>query len=356
MNPLTDQIILRQPDDWHLHLRDGEILDALVGYTARVFGRAIVMPNLSPPVTSIDAAKKYRQRIMKAVPLGASFTPLMTVYLTDHLSSEVLENGFKEGIFFAAKLYPLNSTTNSFEGVSDIRIIDSLLETMERIDMPLLIHGEVTDACVDIFDREEAFIERHLEPLLKRFPGLRVVLEHITTLQAVEFIEKSASKSKLAATITPHHLHLNRNAMFLGGLRSDFYCLPVVKREIHRMALRRAATSGKSCFFIGTDSAPHLRSDKESACACAGIFNAPYAIESYAEVFEEENALELLEAFSSEYGPKFYGLPLNTNLIKLIRQKQVVPNFVELGSSGSSKEPVVPFHAGETLHWSICEN
>tara|TARA_Y100001968_G_C19362545_1_gene720630 strand:- start:113 stop:1186 length:1074 start_codon:yes stop_codon:yes gene_type:complete len=351
LNLVPDKMTLRQPDDWHLHLRDGELLDTLVPYTARVFRRAIVMPNLSPPITTIHAATRYRRRILNAVPSGTEFTPLMTAYLTDRLLPNVLEDGFKEGIFIAAKLYPLNVTTNSSYGVSDIRIIDALLETMERIDMPLLIHGEVADQEVDIFDREAVFIEKYLEPLLNRFPNLRVVLEHITTREAVEFVE--SSKFKLAATITPHHLHINRNAMFLGGLRSDFYCLPVVKRESHRIALRRAATSGKSCFFIGTDSAPHMRSDKESSCACAGIFNAPYAIESYAKVFEEENSLDHLEAFCSQYGPEFYGLPLNTGSISLIRENQVVPNLIRLGGNSPLEEFIAPFHAGETLGWSV---
>ena len=350
MHP-QDQLILRQPDDWHLHLRDGEMLKRTVGFSARVFRRAIVMPNLSPPITTIQAAKDYRERILKSIPKGLCFTPLMTAYLTDNLSPDVLENGFLEGIFFAAKLYPANATTNSTYGVSDISLISSVLETMERIDLPLLIHGEVTDSDVDIFDREAVFIERHLEPLLKRFPKLRIVLEHITTENAVQFVESSGFR--LAATITPHHLHLNRNAMFLGGLRSDFYCLPVVKRERHRLALRKAATSGKSCFFIGTDSAPHLRQNKENSCACAGIFNAPYALESYAEVFEEEGHLDRLEAFSSEYGPLFYDLPLNTNTIKLIRRTHSIPSKLQLLNDGSLNEPIVPFHAGETLNWSV---
>tara|TARA_Y100001968_G_scaffold333318_1_gene395462 strand:+ start:12323 stop:13399 length:1077 start_codon:yes stop_codon:yes gene_type:complete len=352
-----DQLILRQPDDWHLHLRDGEILKATVAHSARVFHRAIVMPNLSPPITSIQAAKDYRQRILNSIPKGFSFTPLMTAYLTDNLSPDVLENGFLEGVFFAAKLYPANATTNSSQGVSDISLINSLLETMERIDLPLLIHGEVTDSEVDVFDREAVFIERYLEPLLKRFPKLRVVLEHITTENAVKFVESSGFR--LAATITPHHLHLNRNAMFLGGLRSDFYCLPVVKRERHRLALRRAATSGKSCFFIGTDSAPHSRENKENSCACAGIFNAPYALESYAEVFEEEGVLDRLEAFSSEYGPSFYRLPLNKKTITLVRRKNSIPHKLQLVKESTLNESVVPFHAGETLNWSaspISEN
>tara|TARA_Y100001968_G_C19408982_1_gene745274 strand:- start:111 stop:1172 length:1062 start_codon:yes stop_codon:yes gene_type:complete len=348
---LQDQLILRQPDDWHLHLRDGHILKETVAHSARVFRRAIVMPNLSPPITSVNAARNYRKQILESIPKGGAFTPLMTAYLTDSLSPEVLENGCLEGVFFAAKLYPANSTTNSSNGVSDIRLIDSLLETMERIDLPLLIHGEVTDVEVDVFDREAVFIERHLEPLLKRFPKLRVVLEHITTENAVQFVESSGFQ--LAATITPHHLHINRNAMFEGGLRSDFYCLPVVKREHHRLALRKAATSGKPCFFIGTDSAPHLRSKKENACACAGIFNAPYALESYAAVFEEEGYLDRLEAFVSEYGPLFYKLPLNSTRIKLIRRSHTIPRTLQLLNERGFSESIVPFHAGEVLNWSV---
>ena len=351
MNLSSDQITLRQPDDWHVHLRDGETLGSIVKHTSRVFRRAVVMPNLDPPITSIELAKNYRERILKTVPADIAFTPLMTAYLTDNLPIDVLVDGFREGVFIGAKLYPVNATTNSSYGVSDIHAIDVLLEAMERIDMPLLIHGEVTDLDVDIFDREAVFIEQKLEPMLRRFPKIRVVLEHITTLQAVQFVETSGFR--LAATITPHHLHINRNAMFAGGLRSDFYCLPVVKREIHRLALRKAATSGKSCFFLGTDSAPHLRAYKETACACAGIFNAPYAIESYAEIFEEENALDRLEAFASEYGPAFYGLGLNKSSITLERKKHIVPKMLELGTSGNLKESVVPFHAGETLHWSV---
>ena len=348
---MIDQIILRKPDDWHLHLRDGGTLQSIITYSARVFSRAIVMPNLSPPITSVEGAKNYRKRILNSIPKGMFFQPLMTIYLREDLSPKVLEDGFKDGAFIAAKLYPANSTTNSSEGVRDIRNINSLLETMERINMPLLVHGEDIDPSIDIFDREAVFIERHLEPTLKRFPKLRVVLEHITTSEAVEFVQTSGFN--LAATITPHHLHINRNAMFLGGFRSDFYCLPVVKRETHRLALRKAATSGKPCFFLGTDSAPHLRGSKESSCACAGIFNAPFAIESYTQVFEEEGALDRLQGFCSEFGPAFYGLPLNTNFIKLVRQKNPVPNIIPINNDGISVDSLVPFHAGEVLNWTL---
>ena len=351
MDHSPETLTLRQPDDWHVHLRDGEMLKAVIGCTARVFRRAIVMPNLRPPITDIEAAVNYRQRILAAIPPGVSFTPLMTAYLTDMLSPDVLEHGYNEGVFTAAKLYPANSTTNSAEGVTDLRAIDSLLETMERIGLPLLIHGEVVDPDIDVFDREQVFIERYLSPLLIRYPNLRVVLEHITTEQAVQFVENS--NAQLAATITPHHLHINRNAIFSGGLRSDFYCLPVAKREHHRLALRRAATSGNPRFFLGTDSAPHLRIFKESSCGCAGIFNAPYALESYAEAFEEEGALDRLEAFSSEHGAAFYGFPLNTDSITLIKRPHVVPTFFDEQKASESVNQLVPFHAGEYLSWSV---
>ncbi len=350
-NLLPERITLRQPDDWHVHLRDGDVLKTVVPYTARTFRRAIVMPNLSPPITSLRSAIEYRDRILTAVPMGIEFTPLMTVYLTDNISSKILEEGKNSGVFAAAKLYPANSTTNSGMGVTNVKAIYPLFETMERIGLPLLIHGEVTDLDVDIFDREAVFIDKILQPLLKKFPSLRVVLEHITTEQAVDFV--GTNRCNLAATITPHHLHINRNAMFLGGLRSDFYCLPVAKRERHRLALRRAAVSGKPCFFIGTDSAPHLRNAKETSCGCAGIFNSPNALESYAEVFHQEGALQRLEAFVSEYGPSFYGLPLNTNSITLVRETHFIPQSCQLDSDKQSAESLVPFHAGEPLSWRV---
>ena len=311
------------------------------------------MPNLTPPITTIESAKRYKNDILKALPKGSLFNPLMTAYLTENMTCDVLERGYNEGVFFAAKLYPANSTTNSSEGVKNILAIDSLLGTMEQIGMPLLIHGEVTDPDVDIFDREAIFIERILSPLLSRYPQLTVVLEHITTDDAVRFVENS--ESNLAATITPHHLQINRNSIFSGGLRSDYYCLPVAKREHHRIALRKAATSGKPCFFLGTDSAPHLRRDKESSCGCAGIFNAPFAIESYAEVFDEEGALDRLEAFASLNGPQFYNLPLNTNTITLVKVPQVVPSFYEFKDVNNSLEKLLPFHADEQISWSLLE-
>ena len=336
------RLTLRRPDDWHVHLRDGAMLASVVNYTARQFGRAIVMPNLNPPVTTVAAAKAYRDRILAAVEPGLAFTPLMTCYLTDAIDAGEVERGFAEGVFTACKLYPAHATTNSAHGVTDIRNIYGVLEVMQRIGMPLLVHGEVTDRHVDIFDREAVFIERILKKLLADFPALKVVFEHITTADAVAFVE--AGGPNLAATITPHHLAINRNAMFDGGIRPHFYCLPVAKREPHRLALRKAAISGSPKFFLGTDSAPHAAQDKESACGCAGIFNAPYALESYAAIFDEEGALDRLEAFASENGPKFYGLPLNEGTVTLERGAVTVPDRIG---------EVVPFHAGETLGWRL---
>ena len=345
------RLCLRQPDDWHVHLRDGAMLQAVAPATAAQFARAIVMPNLRPPVTTVAAASAYRERIRAALPDGCGFTPLMTAYLTDSIDPAELERGYGEGVFTACKLYPAGATTNSDSGVTAIDRIAPVLAVLERIGMPLLIHGEVTDAEIDIFDREAVFIERVLEPLLARHPGLKVVLEHITTSDAADFVR--SGPSNLAATITPHHLHINRNAMFRGGLRPDFYCLPVAKRELHRLALRAAATSGNPKFFLGTDSAPHSREAKESACGCAGIFNAPYAIESYAAVFEQEQALDRLEAFASENGPRFYGLPLNEGRITLVKQPQQVPHQLHLNDAAGTAVELVPFHAGETLHWRL---
>jgi len=345
-SPMIERLSLRQPDDWHVHLRDGAMLQAVAPATAAQFARAIVMPNLRPPVTTVAAARAYSERILAALPAGGGFTPLMTAYLTDTIAPAEIERGFAEGVFTACKLYPAGATTNSDSGVTAIARIEPVLAMMERIGMPLLIHGEVTDAEIDIFDREAVFIERVLEPLLARHPGLKVVLEHITTSDAADFVR--SGPATLAATITPHHLHINRNAMFAGGLRPDFYCLPVAKRELHRIALRAAATSGNPKFFLGTDSAPHGREAKESACGCAGIFNAPFALESYAAVFEQENALERLEGFASEFGPRFYGLPPNPGRVTLERQPQQVPARVQL-----AVQELVPFHAGETLNWRL---
>ena len=331
-------LTIRRPDDWHVHLRDGAMLRTVAPHTARQFGRAIVMPNLVPPVTSVEAAIDYRDRIIAAA--GEGFTPLMTCYLTDESSGGELARGHSEGVWVAAKLYPAGATTNSASGVTDIRNIYPALERMQAIGMPLLLHGEVTDPDVDIFDREAVFIDRILEKLVDDFPDLKIVLEHITTKEAADFVRDAPAT--VAATITPQHLHINRNALFAGGLRPHAYCLPVAKREKHRLAVRMAATSGSPKFFLGTDSAPHSREAKESSCGCAGIFNAPFALESYLQVFEEEGALDRFEAFASEHGPRFYGLPLNDGTVTLERTETAVPEAID---------GLVPFHAGQTLNW-----
>jgi len=341
----THRLVLRQPDDWHVHLRDGAVLSDVVNETARQFARAIVMPNLAPPVTTAAAADAYRNRILAALAPGLAFTPLMTAYLTDDMDPAEIERGFVAGVFTAAKLYPAHATTNAAHGVTDVTRIYGVLEAMQRIGMPLLLHGEVTDHDVDVFDREAVFIERVLLDVVKTFPDLKIVFEHITTADAVAFVESAGPK--VGATITPHHLMINRNAMFEGGIRPHLYCLPVAKRERHRVELRRAATSGNPKFFLGTDSAPHAVGDKESACGCAGIFNAPVALQCYATVFEEESALDRLEAFASENGPRFYGLPLNSGSVVLERAPwQVPPTFSAAGSH------VVPFQAGFAMPWA----
>jgi dihydroorotase len=350
-SPAPARLTLRRPDDWHVHLRDGDLLAAVAPATAHQFARAIVMPNLSPPITTTAAAAAYRDRIVAALPQDRRFTPLLTLYLTDHSDPADIERGHAAGVVTACKLYPAHATTNAAAGVSDLALLDPVFATLERIGMPLLLHGEVTDRAVDIFDREAVFLERHLAPLLRRFPGLRVVLEHITTADAADFVRSWGPN--LAATITPHHLHINRNAMFQGGLRPDFYCLPVAKRERHRLALRAAAVSGHPRFFLGTDSAPHRRHAKEAACGCAGIYNAPYALESYATVFESEQALERLEAFASEFGPQFYGLPLNDGTVTLERRPQLVPLRLAHPSASGAMEELVPFHGGEQLAWRL---
>jgi dihydroorotase len=341
---MTNRLTIRRPDDWHVHLRDGAVMTGVLAHTARQFARAIVMPNLSPPVTSVEAALAYRARIMAALPEGMDFTPLMTAYLTDGTDPDEIARGRAEGVFTAAKLYPAHATTGSAHGVTDLSSIRKVLERMEVIGLPLLVHGEVTNADVDIFDREAVFIERALAPLVRDMPGLRVVFEHITTAEAAQFV--TAAGPNVAATITPQHLHINRNAMFAGGIRPHAYCLPVAKRERHRLALRQAATSGNAMFFLGTDSAPHAVSAKEAACGCAGIFNAPFALESYATVFDEEGALDQFEGFASLHGPAFYGLPVNHGTVTLERSATVVP--AEIDANGT---PIVPFHAGEELGW-----
>jgi len=361
MAEIIDRLTLRRPDDWHVHLRDGEMLKAVLPFTARQFARAIVMPNLMPPVTDIAAARAYRERILAALgphpnppPLagegmGGGFAPLMTCYLTDTTYPDEVARGYEEGVFAAVKLYPARATTNSAFGITDYNRISRVLERMAELGMPLLIHGEVTDPEIDVFDREAVFIERVLDPLRRRFPELRIVLEHITTEEAVDYV--STAGPNLAATITAHHLVINRDALFAGGIRPHLYCLPIAKREKHRRALRRAATSGDRRFFLGSDSAPHAIPTKETACGCAGIFTAPCALEIYAEVFEEEGAFDRLEAFASLNGPAFYRLPPNNTRVTLHREPLQIPERV-----GEGENAVVPFRAGETLHWHLVEN
>ena len=339
MNALT----LTRPDDWHLHLRDGDMLAAVLPDTARRFARAIVMPNLKPPVRTVADAAAYRERILAALPAGLTFEPLMTLYLTDNTSPEEILKAKDSGFVHAVKYYPAGATTNSDSGVTDIRRVDAVLEAMQEAGMPLLLHGEETDPGVDVFDREAVFIERILAPLLRRLPRLKMVLEHITTRQAAEFV--AAAPDNVGATITAHHLLYNRNAMFQGGIRPHYYCLPVLKRETHREALVAAATSGDPKFFLGTDSAPHVTSAKEAACGCAGIYTAHAAIELYAEVFETAGALDRLESFSSHFGSDFYGLARNTDTITLVKETHTVPVRHEGG--------ITPLRANEQLSWRL---
>ena len=339
-------LTIRRPDDWHAHLRDGDMLRLVAPFTARQFARAIVMPNLVPPVTTIGGAADYRERIWNAT--GREFQPLLTCYLTNESDPDVIESGFNDDVWVAAKLYPANATTNSASGVTDIADIYPVLERMQRAGMVLCVHGEVTDPDVDVFDREAVFIERVLDAVVRDFPDLKIVLEHITTADAAAFVNDAGPN--VAATITPQHLQLNRNAIFAGGLRPHAYCLPVLKREHHRLAVRAAAVSGSPKFFLGTDSAPHARHAKEAACGCAGIFNAPYALESYAEVFEQEGALDKFEGFASEHGARFYGLPLNQGTVTLERVETDVPDRLGVGDID-----LVPFHAGQVLRWSFAD-
>jgi len=339
---LTDRLVIRRPDDWHVHLRDGAMLEAVAPHTARQFARAIVMPNLVPPASSVAAVRDYAARIRKAA--GPGFEPLMTCYLTDGISPDEIERGYAEGVWVAAKLYPAHATTNSAHGVTDIAKIAPALERMQRIGMKLLVHGEVTDKAVDIFDREAVFIERTLGRLVKDFPGLKIVFEHITTMEAADFV--AAGPATLAATITPHHLAIDRNAIFEGGIRPHLYCLPIAKRSIHRTALRKAAVSGSPKFFLGTDTAPHAVHTKEAACGCAGIFNAPVALEAYVRVFDEEGALDRFEGFASEHGPKFYGLPLNAARVALVRASVKAPERVP-----AAPGDVVCYLGGQDLGW-----
>lgn len=347
MNYTVDKLILRRPDDWHLHLRDGEMLKTVLPYSSAIFQRAIIMPNLSTPITTVAAAISYRQRILDAVPAGHDFQPLMTCYLTDDLFADELERGFKAGVFCAAKLYPANATTNSSYGVSSVQVIMPVLERMQQIAMPLLIHGEVTDPQVDIFDREARFIDSVLEPLRRCLPELKIVLEHITTREAAVYVQQA--DTTLAATITPQHLLFNRNHMLTGGIRPHLYCLPILKRAVHQQALRDLLTTGCARVFAGTDSAPHSQLRKEASCGCAGCFNAPAALAVYASVFEEIGALNHFEAFCSLNGPRFYGLPVNTQTIELVRQPHILPQRIALDTN----DAIIPFLAGETLDWQI---
>ncbi|MBA3520056.1 MAG: dihydroorotase [Rhizobiales bacterium] len=347
MNVRTLQII--RPDDWHLHLRDGSMLRAVLPSTSSLFGRAIIMPNLKPPVRTLADLRSYRRRIEAALPAAGTFRPLMTLYLTEDTDPAEIDAGAESGELTAVKLYPAGATTNSDNGVKDIARVEKVLETMQRLDVPLLVHGEVTDPEVDIFDREAVFIERVLEPLRRRFPALRVVLEHVTTRHGVDYVQ--ASSGLLGATITPHHLMINRTDIFRGGIRPHLYCLPIAKREEHRLALRRAATSGDARFFLGTDSAPHAVSTKEAECGCAGIFNAPVAIACLAQVFEEENALDRLEAFASRGGPAFYRLPSNGDTITLQRTFTEESVFADVAAGG--EERVRVFRPDSGLRWSV---
>jgi dihydroorotase len=341
-----DRLTLRRPDDWHLHLRDGAALESVVGDTARRFARAIVMPNLKPAIRTTAQALHYRDRILGALPEDTGFEPLMTLYLTDDTPPEEISRAKLSGRVFGVKLYPAGATTHSDEGVTRISRCFHTLEKMQEVGLPLLVHGESTDPAIDVFDREQVFIEETLGPMLERFPGLKVVLEHITTREAADFVEVTGPN--IAATITAHHLLLNRNALFLGGIRPHHYCLPVLKRETHREALVEAATSGNPKFFLGTDSAPHPRNLKEAACGCAGMYTAHAAIELYATAFEEAGALDKLEGFASTFGAQFYGLPLNKGTITLAREEWRIPERVPFGAG-----ELVPLRAGETLPWKL---
>ena len=345
-NKLITTLAITRPDDWHLHLRDGTALQAVLPDTARQFARAIVMPNLRPPVTTTELAIAYRERILAALPHGAQFEPLMTLYLTDNTTVDEIEKAKASGIIHGVKLYPAGATTNSDSGVSDLSKCVAALEAMQATGLPLLVHAEVTDADVDVFDRERVFIDRHMTPLLKRYSSLKIIFEHITTKDAADFV--ASAPSNVAATITAHHLLMNRNDMFKGGIQPHHYCLPILKRESHRLALIKAATSGNKKFFLGTDSAPHARNTKESACGCAGMYTAHAAIELYAEAFEAASALDKLEAFASFYGADFYGLPRNTEQITLRKTSWTVPNELPMGN-----ESLVPLRAGQQVHWKL---
>jgi dihydroorotase len=339
-----NKITITRPDDWHLHVRDNEFLSDVVPHTAAMFSRAIIMPNLKPPVTTVKQALSYRERILAATPKNSQFEPLMVLYLTNNTSAADIIAAVNNKHIHAVKYYPAGATTNSDAGVTDIKNAYSALEKMEELGLPLLVHGEVTDQSVDVFDREHVFIETVLKPLLKDFPKLKVVLEHITTKQAAEFVAQS--NDNVAATITAHHLLFNRNIMFKGGMNPHYYCLPILKRETHREALIKAATSGSNKFFLGTDSAPHAQDNKETSCGCAGIYSAHAAIELYTEVFDEANALDKLEGFASFYGADFYGLPRNSNTITLEKT-----DWQESDSFTFANQKLIPLRAGEIIHW-----
>jgi len=346
--PLIERLTLTKPDDWHLHVRDAELLRRVVPDSARRFARAIIMPNLRPPITTTDLARQYRERIVAAVPGGLNFQPLMTLFLTDETSPAEIATAKASGFVFGVKWYPAGATTNAEHGVREIMRCYPVLEALEELGLPLLVHAETTDPDIDVFDREAVFIDRQLAPVIQRFPGLRVVVEHVTTRNAVQFVRDASPR--VGGTITAHHLLLNRNALFDGGLRPHHYCRPVLKREPHRLALIAAAISGHARFFLGTDSAPHPRRDKESACGCAGIYTAHAAIELYAEVFEQADALDRLEPFASFHGADFYGLPRNTERITLVKQPWHVA--ASLGEGGDS---VIPFRASDTVAWQLAE-
>ncbi|BAK75035.1 dihydroorotase, homodimeric type [Pseudogulbenkiania sp. NH8B] len=340
------KLTLTRPDDWHLHVRDDVALAAVLPDTCRQMGRAIIMPNLKPPVTTVEAAAAYRERVLAARPAGSAFEPLMTLYLTDNTSAEEVRKAKASGFVHGVKLYPAGATTNSDAGVTSIDKAMPALEAMAEIGLPLLVHGEVTDPAVDVFDREAVFIERVFQPLLARLPQLKVVFEHITTKDAAEYV--AAAPANVAATITAHHLLMNRNALFVGGIRPHHYCLPVLKRELHRQALVKAATSGSAKFFLGTDSAPHARHTKENSCGCAGMYTANAAIELYAEAFEAADALDQLEGFASFHGPAFYGLPRNADTITLVKESWTVPASLPYGD-----QELVPLRAGESIGWKL---
>ncbi|BBL59368.1 dihydroorotase [Methylomonas koyamae] len=343
-----DKLTIRQPDDWHLHVRNGSMLRSVIGHSARQFARAIVMPNLKPPVTTVAQALNYRQEILDALPEGSAFQPLMTLYLTGNTTAEEIKNAADCAHVYAFKLYPAGATTNSDGGVANIDAAYPLLEAMEKYGVPLLVHGEVTDAEYDIFDREKIFIDRTLSRIVRQFPGLRIVVEHLTTAEAVQFVESAAAN--VGATITPQHLLYNRNAMLAGGIRPHYYCLPILKREHHRQALLSAATGGNPKFFLGTDSAPHLTSLKENPCGCAGCFTAPIALELYAEAFASVGALDKLEGFASDFGADFYGLPRNSGTVTLTKQVWQVPEVYADADSGVA---ITPLRAGESLAWRL---